>query len=62
MITGDIAHQLALSRISELHNQAAAGRLANEVASRHRAGPRTLLVRWLRARRGPRPQAAAEPR
>ncbi len=47
MTNGHFTYQLALSRISELHTEAAARRLANEVAPGHRPGVPTLLVRWL---------------
>lgn len=52
MTSNHITHQLALSRVSELHKEAAAVRLADEVAHSHRVGVGTSLVRWLRARRG----------
>ena len=64
MTNNHITHQLLLSRVSEFHKEAAAERLANEVAHSHRVGVGTLLVRWLRARRGrtrgPQPQAAPD--
>lgn len=66
MTSNHITHQLALSRVSELHKEAAAVRLANEVAHSHRVGARRLLMRWLRARRGrtrsPQPEAASDAR
>ena len=52
MTSSHITHQLQLSRIGELHDDAAAQRLANEVEHGHRAGVRTFLVRLLRAPRG----------
>ena len=65
-MTNHTTYQLALFRISELHKEAAAARLAKEVPHGHRAGARRLLARWLRARRGrsrgPQPQAASDTR
>lgn len=52
MTSNHITRQLMLSRVSELHKEAAAVRLANEVAHSHRVGVGTSLVRWLRTRRG----------
>jgi hypothetical protein len=64
MTSPHITRQLQLSRISELHKQAAADRLANEVAHGDRVGVPTFLVRWLRVRRrrarGGQPQAASD--
>jgi hypothetical protein len=64
MTSNHITHHLLLSRVSELHKEAAAVRFANEVAHSHRVGVGTLLARWLRARRGrtrgPQPKAASD--
>ena len=58
-----ITYQLHLSRVSELHREAAAARLANQVAHGQRAGVQALLLRWLRGghrrARGAQPQAAS---
>ena len=66
MTSTHITYRFALSRINELRQEAAAARLANEVARGHRAGMPRLLVRWPRARRGrargPQPQAVSDPR
>jgi hypothetical protein len=45
MTNSHIIYRLQLSRISEMHKEAAALRLANEVPHRHRAGARAFLVR-----------------
>jgi len=64
MTSSHITQQIQISRVSELHKQAAAERLANEIAADHRAGVPTFLVRWLPARRrrarGGQPQAASD--
>ncbi len=49
MMSSHITYQAQLSRISELHRQAAAMRLAHEAKAGPRAGKRMVLVRWLSA-------------
>jgi len=54
MANTHITYQLALSRITEFHNEAAAARLTNEVPPGHRGGLWQRLVRSL-------PSGAGEP-
>ena len=66
MTSSHITHQLALSRINEFHRNATAARMATEVAHGRRRGVPTVLLRWLRARRGrardTQPQTATDAR
>jgi len=66
MTNTHITYQLALSRITAFHNEAAAARLTSEVPDGHRAGLWQRLARWLPVRdgraRNPIPQADAEAR
>ena len=66
MTNTHITYQLALSRITAFHNEAAAARLTSEVPHDHRASLWQPLVRGLPVRRGrasnPIPQAGAEAR
>jgi len=65
MTNTHITYQLALSRIADFQ-EAAAARLTNEVSHGHRVGLWQRLVRWLPVRRGRArnqiPQAGAYPR
>jgi hypothetical protein len=64
MTSSHIRYQFQLLRVSEIHGEAAAIGLANQVAFGHRAGLRKWLVRWLPAwrgrARGPQPHAAPD--
>jgi len=66
MTNPHMTYQLALYRITEFHNEAAAARLTNEAPSGQRAGLWRRLVRALPVRRGrarnPVPQAGTEAR
>jgi hypothetical protein len=66
MTNSHITYQLAISRITGFHDEAAAARLTNEVPHGHRPGLWQRLVRSLPVRRGrgrnPLPQAGAEVR
>jgi len=66
MTSSHITYQFQLLRVIEIHKEAAAARLANEVTPDHRVGLRRWLVRWLPARRGRihgrQPRTAADAR